>query len=120
MRKATHMIPFIDIIFQALGALIVVIATLQHVDAIPVNFATVAKEVTVVKRMGKPVFVVLSGKGLFSGREKVTLEALKEVVKDKEVILRVDRDIPYGKVVEAISNIREKAKNIALEVKKNG
>jgi len=120
MRKATHLIPFIDIMFQALGVLIVVVATLQHVDALPVNFATIAKEVAVAKRMGKPVFVVLSKKGLFFGKEKVTLDGLKDVVKNKEVILRVDRDIPYGSVVEAISNIQDKAKNIALEVKKNG
>jgi len=119
MRKATHLIPFIDIMFQALGVLIVVVATLQHVDALPVNFATIAKEVVVAKRMGKPVFVVLSKKGLFFGREKVTLDDLKDVVKNKEVILRVDKDIPYGNVVEAISNIQDKAKNIALEVKKN-
>lgn len=120
MKKTTHVIPFIDIIFQALGVLIVVVATLQHVDAIPVNLATVAKEVTVARRMGKPIFVVLSKKGLFFGREKVTLDGLKDAVKDKEVILRVDKDIPYGRVVEAVSNIQDKAKNIALEVKKNG
>ena len=74
MKRAGYMIPFIDIIFQALGVLIVVVATMQHVDAIPVNLATVAKDVAVVKRSGKPVFVVLSKDGLFeenkSGRAK--------------------------------------------------
>ena len=119
MKKTRHVIPFIDIIFQALGALIVVMASLQHVESIPVNFATVAKEVLVSKRIEKPLFVAISGKGVFSGKEKVNEDELKERVKNREVILRVDKDISYGTVVYTVAAIRDRAKNIALEVRKN-
>jgi len=118
--KAAHTIPFIDIIFQALGALIVVIATLQHVDAIPVNLATVAKEAIVSKRLNDPVFLVISKAGLFLGKERITVNDIDKLTKNREVILRIDRDIPYGRVVEAVSDIQKRAKSISLEVKKNG
>ena len=120
MKKTEHMIPFIDIVFQALGVLIVAAATMQHVSALPVNLATVSKDVRVAKRSTKPVFVVLSKKGLFFGKKKATLDSIKRSVDDKEVIFRVDKDVSYGNVVEVISGMQDSAKNIALEVKKNG
>ena len=119
MKKVEHIIPFIDIVFQALGALIVVMATLQHVEAIPVDLATVGKEARVAKSARNPLFVVISKKGLFSGKREIAPEELAEAVRSREVILRIDKDIAYGKVIQTIAGIQDKAKHIALEVKKD-
>jgi len=119
MKKVEHIIPFIDIVFQALGGLIVVMATLQHVEAIPVDFATVSKNVKVTKSAKNPFFVAISKKGLFSGKNKVNMEELKEIIENKEVILRIDKEIAYGTVMETVAGIQNRAKNIALEVKRN-
>lgn len=116
MKKVEHVIPFIDIVFQALGALIVVMATLQHVEAIPVNLASVGKEAKVVTNLKEPVFVVMSKNGLFAGKDKLSPGGLEKAVRNKEIILRVDKDIAYGEVMKAISGIRDKAKSISLEV----
>ena len=118
MKKVEHAIPFIDIVFQALGALIVVMATFQHVEAVPVNFATVSKEARITTSVNNPLFIVVSKNGLFSGKNKVKLNELKQITKDKEAILRIDKDIPYGMVMEVVSEIQNNAKNISMEVKK--
>ena len=118
MKKVEHVIPSIDIIFQALGALIVVMATLQHVEAIPVNLASVGKEAKVVTNLRSPVFVVMSKKGLFVGKDKLGLNEIERAIRNKEIILRVDKDIAYGEVMKAVSEIQDKAKSISLEVRK--
>jgi len=118
MKRVEHVIPFIDIVFQTLGVLIVVMATLENVESIPVNLATVGKEVAVTKRMRDCIFVAVSKEGLFSGKKKVSREELGEIVAGKEVILRIDKDIRYGRVVEVTSGIQSRAKAVSLEVKR--
>lgn len=118
MKRVEHVIPFIDIVFQALGALIVVMATLQHVEAIPVNLASVGKEAKVVTNLKSPAFIVMSKSGLFLGNNRISPGELEKAVKNKEIILRVDKDIAYGEVMKTVSEIQNKAKSISLEVKK--
>jgi len=121
MKRTEHIIPFVDIIFQTLGVLIVSMTVLEHVESIPVDLARVSKQVKVSQKAQDSVFVAIRRDGIYVGKEKINSNSLiPERIKGKDVILRVDKNIPYGEVVGVISGIRDHAAKLSLEVDKDG
>lgn len=89
---------------------------MRIVESIPVDFVKVGKAIVSSKRVEEPLFVAINKDGIFAEKQKVDIAELKNKVKGREIILRADRNIPYGKAIQIVASLRQNAKNISLEV----
>lgn len=116
MKKIEAMIPLLDMTCLTVGVLLVAMTQMQKVVTIPVDFVKVAKEASVSKNIDTPLFIAISKDGIFVEKKQADLKQLKEVANNREVILRIDRAIPYGEVMKLVSEIKQVTKGINLEV----
>jgi len=110
-------LPLIDMVFLTMGTLLVLMTQMERVISIPVDFVKVGTGAVISKKIDNPIFVAVSFEGLFIGQEKVDVNGIKDRLKGKEVILRVDKQIPYGQAMKLVAVIKESARHISLEVK---
>jgi len=111
------MIPLLDMTCLTVGVLLVAMTEMQRVTTVPVDFVKVARDASVVKRVDSPLFVAMSGDGVFVEKRRVRPEELRGLVAGRAIVLRVDSRIPYGEAMRLVGDMREVTKSIFLEVR---
>jgi len=117
MKKMEAIIPLLDMTCLTVGVLLVAMTQMQKVITIPVDFVKVAKEASVCKKIDAPLFIAISKDGIFVEKKQTDVKQLKDIVSNREVVLRIDRRVPYGEVMKLVSEIKQNAKSINLEVR---
>ncbi|MCD5401823.1 biopolymer transporter ExbD [candidate division NPL-UPA2 bacterium] len=110
------LLPFIDLIFLSMGTLLLLMTDMEVVESIPIDLVRVGRAQVSSRKIEEPLFVAINKEGIFVGKEKVSAEELISRTKGEEVILRADKDLPFGKVIQLVASLRQKAVNVSLEV----
>lgn len=114
--KMGSLIPLIDIVFLAMGTLLLLITKMEVVEVIPLDLVRVGQAPVSSRKMEGPLFVSINKEGIFMGKEKVGAEELLSRGKGEEIVLRADKNLPFGEVIQLLASLRQKAVSVSLEV----
>lgn len=111
-----NLLPFIDMIFLSMGTLLLLMTDMEVVESIPVDLVRVGRAQVLSRKMDKPLFVAINKEGVFVRKEKINMSELIAKAKGEEVILRADRSLPVGEVIQLVASLRKKAESVSLEI----
>lgn len=109
-------LPLIDLVFLTLGSILGVMTEMERVETLPVDITRVGQGASVVKH-GRFEIVALTKEGLSLNGEVIALNELVTRVAGTDVVLRADRSLPAGRMVEVIAQLVLAGANVSVEVK---
>jgi len=116
MTKA--ILPLIDIVFLTLGSVLACMTQMERVTAMPVSVAEVGSGSAVVQQ-GKFEVLTLTPGGMTLNGKPVVAERFESELAGKRVVLRVDRDLPTGRVWKVMARLHRAGCDISAEVKES-
>ncbi len=113
--RTQAMMPLIDLVFLTLGSVLAAMTQMERVTALPVELARVGQGAVVVQQ-GEFDVLVMKGTGIFLNDEPVDPNALRARLTGRRVVLRVERDLTAGRMMETLAMLHEVATEVSLEV----
>ena len=118
--KVKNFLPFLDIMALSLATLLAVLAraNIEKKEVIPVNLVSISKEIGIHKKFNTPLIITIKKRDIFINNKKVSLDTIGDILQKgyEDVLLRIDRDVSYAKVIEVLSVLKRKVSEINLEV----
>ena len=105
----------LDIIFLTLGSMLAAMSQMDEVSALPVEITKIGKGSVITKR-GDFEVVTLTISGLTLGKEPVDHDELLKRAAGRDVVLRVQKDMPYSKAIRLIAELSEVGASVSSEV----
>ena len=113
--KANAVIPLLDVLFLALGAILAQMTEMERVTVLPVDLEDRVGTAAVV-RTGTFLVVTLEATGPSVDGQRVDMSTLSERVRDHDVVARVDRGLPTGATLQLLALLRDAGATVELEV----
>jgi len=115
--KTAALLPLLDVLFLALGAILAQMTEMERVTVLPVELEDRVGHAAVL-RTGDFVVVSLSEEGLAVDGETLSIDdpRLAVRVRDRDVVARVDRRLPTGSTVQLLAVLRDAGAHVELEV----
>ena len=109
------MVPLIDLVFLTLGSVLAAMTTMERVEAIPVQVATVGQGAS-VSRPDEPLILAVTAEGLTLGRQPLAASDLPAAVAGKRVVLRAEKSLATQKTLAVLADIIDAGADASLEV----
>jgi biopolymer transport protein ExbD len=113
--KTTAVVPLLDVLFLALGAILAQMTEMERVTVLPVELEDRVGQAAVV-RTGEFVVVTLDAAGLSVDGERIDAARLREHTVDRDVVARADRGVPTGETLRLLAALRDVGAHVELEV----
>lgn len=109
----------LDIIFLTFGAILAAMSQMEKVSALPVEITKIGSGAVVLKR-GDFEVVTVTSKGLTMGGQPIDRDELLHQASGRDIVLRVQNDLPYGVAIRLIADLSEVGASISSEVENEG
>jgi len=116
MQSRTVILPLVDLVFLALGAILACMTQMDIIHALPVEISRGGSGSPVVSREDFHV-LTLSPEGMSFDGQPITEKELASSAKHSKVILRAYRLLPTEETIRVIAMLSEAAAEVAIEVK---
>jgi biopolymer transport protein ExbD len=115
--KTAALLPLLDVLFLALGAILAQMTEMERVTVLPVELESRVGHAAVL-RTGEFVVVSLNTHGLSVDGESLDIDDPRLVtrIRDRDVVARVDRRLPTGSTVQLLAVLRDAGAHVELEV----
>ena len=114
MAKA--ILPLIDIVFLTLGSVLACMTQMERVTAMPVSVAEVGSGSAILQQ-GKFDVLAVTAEGMTLNGKPTGLDRIEQDLSGKKVVLRVDKDLPTGRVWQIMAKLHKAGCEISVEVK---
>ena len=91
--KVQTVLPFLDMVFLSMGALLAMMVQMEHVTSIPIDTPRIGPGGAIVER-GEFHVVTLDQTGITLNGQPIEQDRLMTSVAGERVVLRVERSIP--------------------------
>ena len=109
------MVPLLDVLFLALGAILAQMTEMERVTVLPVELEDRVGNAAVL-RTGEFAVVSLDEDGLAIDGERVDeAEAMSEL-RGRDVVARVDRRLPTGDTLRLLALLKDAGAHVELQV----
>lgn len=115
MKSQTALLPLIDLVFLALGAVLACMTQMDIVRALPVEVSRVGKGSAIVENTELSILAV-GEDGMSLDGVPVTVEGLLSETPTGKIVLRADRNLPTEKTVAILAILAEAGANVSIEV----
>ncbi len=115
MKSQTALLPLIDLVFLALGAVLACMTQMDIVRALPVEVSRVGKGSAIVENTELSILAV-GEDGMSLDGVPVTAEELLSDTPTGKIVLRADRNLPTEKTVAILAILAEAGANVSIEV----
>lgn len=116
MKINTALLPLIDLVFLALGALLAGMTQMEIVRALPVELAQVGRGTTPIRQDSFDVLTLVApGQMMLNGRV-VQQDDLGTRLEHQHVVVRAHKKLPTEDVVKALAVLSQASVEVSLEV----
>jgi biopolymer transport protein ExbD len=115
MNKSTAIVPLVDLVLLALGGILASMTQMQVVRSLPVNVTRIGPGTAIVQQQSF-VVVTVTAEGLMIDGQLMYGDELIGRVRNKKVVLRVDRRLPTEETIKATALLAEAGAEITIEV----
>jgi len=116
MKSQTAILPFIDLVFLALGGVLACMTKMEMVTALPISVTRIGKGSAIVQHEKFAVLTVAAD-GMSLDGKSITKDQLPSQVANKKIILRVDKALPTQRTVQVIGELAKAGVEMSIEVK---
>lgn len=116
MKSKIAILPFVDLVFLALGGVLACMSQMEIVNALPIEVAHVGKGAAVVQN-DKFTVLTLTADGMRFDGEPITVDELSARAANKNIVLRADREIPTQNTMYVIALLAKSGAQVSVEVK---
>jgi biopolymer transport protein ExbD len=113
--RAKELIPLLDVLFLALGAILAQMTEMERVTVLPVELEDRVGTAPVL-RTGEFAVLTLDTEGLALDGERLEESAAMARLRGRDVVARVDRRLPTGDALRLLAMLREAGAHVELEV----
>ena len=116
MKSQTAIIPLVDLMLLALGAVLACMTQMELIYALPVEVARIGRGSAVVQQ-GKFKVLTLTADGMSLDGEPITEDELVLKTANAKIILRAYSKLPTQDTVSVIAKLAKAGAEISIEVK---
>jgi biopolymer transport protein ExbD len=109
------MVPLLDVLFLALGAILAQMTEMERVTVLPVELEDRVGTASVL-RTGEFTVLTLDDEGLSLDGERVAETDVLTRLDGRDVVARIDRRLPTGDTLRLLALLREAGAHVELEV----
>jgi len=118
MQSQRSILPLVDMVFLALGAVLGCMTEMAVVHSIPVEVAKVGHGV--VSNHEKFTVLTLTSDGMTLEGESITRSEILAKAANKTIVLRVDKTLPSQDMLELLADLVNVGAKVSLEVEETG
>lgn len=113
--KSKVILPLCDLVFLALGGVLMAMTQMEVVHAIPVEITQIGKGAAVVQHEKFRILTVTAN-GLNLDGKPVTEQQLVSKTANQKVVLRVYKNLPTHRTVNVIAQLAQAGAQVSIEV----
>ena len=117
MKSKAAILPLVDLVFLALGAMLACMTQMEVIHALPIEVTRIGKGSSVMPDSDKFEVLTLSGHGMTLDGKPVTESELVSKTANKKIILRAYKGLPTQDTVRVIGKLAEAGAEVSIEVK---
>jgi len=116
MKSQTAILPLVDLVFLALGAMLACMTQMELISTLPVEVTRIGKG-SAVPQHGKIEVLTLTAQGMTLNGKPITENELASKVANKRIVLRAYRGLPTEVTIKVIAKLAESGAEVTIEVK---
>jgi biopolymer transport protein ExbD len=116
MKSQAAILPLVDLVFLALGAMLACMTQMELIHTLPVEVTRIGKG-PAVPQHGKIEVLTLTAQGMTLNGEPITEHELVSSVTNKKIVLRVYKGLPTEATINVIAKLAEAGAEVSIEVK---
>jgi len=117
MKSKAAILPLVDLVFLALGAMLACMTQMELIHALPIEVTRIGKGSSAVPRRDKFEVLTLTERGMTLSGEPITESEFVSRTANKRIILRAYKDLPTQDTVRVIAKLAEAGAEVSIEVK---
>lgn len=120
MKSKAAILPLVDLVFLALGAMLACMTQMELIHALPIEVTRIGKGSSAVPRRDKFEVLTLTERGMTLSGEPITESELISKTANKRIVLRAYKGMPTQDTVKVIAKLAEAGAEVSIEVKETG
>jgi len=115
MKSQAAILPLVDLVFLALGAMLACMTQMELIQTLPVEVTRIGKG-SAVPQHGKFAVLTLTERGMTLDGKPITEHELASKVANKKIVLRAYKGLPTQDTISVIAKLAEAGAEVSIEV----